>query len=66
MAIVKSGKGKMADCKGQDVKQMYEEAINGNEAFAWAKPGSYSKEDILALYDEKKLYRPLAVSFGLV
>lgn len=66
MAIVKSGKGKMAECKGQDIKDLYREAIEGSETFAWAAPGSYDRDDILSLYDERKLYRPLAKSFGLV
>ena len=75
MSIVKSGKGKIdltekvdgeVFDRTQEVKELYSEAINGNEAFGWTKPGHYDYASIMDAYQENKLYRPLAVSFGLV
>jgi hypothetical protein len=64
MAIVT--KGKMTAKGNEAIKKMYSEAINGTENFSWAKPASYTEEQILDLYEAKQLYRPLAVSFKLV
>ena len=65
MAIVKS-KGKQAGKGNASLKEMYSQAINGEERFTWLAPAHYELSDLQEAYENKKLYRPLAKSFGLV
>ena len=68
MIKVKTSKTKNSSKGNSELSKLYKAACESKtEEFNWLAPGSYSSEDLIqACKVEKKLYRPLAKSFGLV
>jgi hypothetical protein len=68
MIKAKSSKSKNSSKGSKELATMYKEAFNSKEVeYGWLAPDSYTTEQLIkACKQDKRLYRPLAKSFGLV
>ena len=63
MIKIKKGKAKGS----QELRKLYTDAVNGKEEYSYLAPNSYTESDLVENCKvNKKLFRPLVKSFGLI